>query len=164
MSDNATAVPLSPALIACGVHVASCSYFPSKTVPLKVVFSTESNKETNNNAAADDKAAQEDGEEDEDEEEGGGLEMTSSTPPPAPRMSLPVIFKVGDDIRQDMLTMQMIRVMDKLWLQEGLDLEMVTFACVPTGDRQGMVEMVTEAKTLREIQVSPSENFAKKSE
>ena len=43
--------------------------------------------------------------------------------------------------------------MDKLWLREGLDLKMVTFACVPTGHRHGMVELVTEAKTLREIQV-----------
>ncbi len=43
--------------------------------------------------------------------------------------------------------------MDKLWLKEGLDLKMVTFACVPTGHRHGMVELVTEAKTLREIQV-----------
>ena len=52
-----------------------------------------------------------------------------------------------------MLTMQIVRVMDKLWLSENLDLKMVTFACVPTGDRQGMMEMVTDAKTLREIQV-----------
>ena len=43
--------------------------------------------------------------------------------------------------------------MDKLWLKENLDLKMVTFSCVPTGDRQGMLEMITEAKTLREIQV-----------
>lgn len=37
-----------------------------------------------------------------------------------------------------MLTIQMIRIMDKLWLQEGLDLKMVTFACMPTGDKRGM--------------------------
>ncbi len=47
----------------------------------------------------------------------------------------------------------LFRLMDKLWLREGLDLKMVTFACVPTGHRHGMVELVTEAKTLREIQV-----------
>ena len=50
---------------------------------------------------------------------------------------LPVIYKVGDDLRQDMLTIQMIRIMDKLWLKEGLDLRMVTFNCVPTGHCRG---------------------------
>lgn len=27
--------------------------------------------------------------------------------------------------------------MDKLWLKEGLDLKMVTFSCVPTGEKRG---------------------------
>lgn len=36
-----------------------------------------------------------------------------------------------------MLTLQMVRIMDKLWLKEGLDLKMVTFACVPTGHKRG---------------------------
>lgn len=43
--------------------------------------------------------------------------------------------------------------MDKLWLAEGLDLKMVTFNCVPTGYKKGMIELVTEAETLRKIQV-----------
>ncbi|KAG7163556.1 Phosphatidylinositol 4-phosphate 3-kinase C2 domain-containing subunit alpha-like [Homarus americanus] len=54
---------------------------------------------------------------------------------------------VGDDLRQDMLVIQMIRLMDKLWLKEGLDLKVVTFSVVPTGDK-----IVKEAETLRKIQ------------
>ena len=33
-----------------------------------------------------------------------------------------LIFKAGDDLRQDMLTLQMIRIIDKLWKDQGMDL------------------------------------------
>ena len=32
-----------------------------------------------------------------------------------------IILKNGDDLRQDMLTLQMIKIMDKLWKDEGYD-------------------------------------------
>lgn len=69
------------------------------------------------------------------------------------RVILPAIFKVGDDLQQDMLTIQLVRVMDRLWLEEGLDLKIVTFNCVPTGHRRGMIELIPDAETLRKIQV-----------
>lgn len=62
------------------------------------------------------------------------------------------IYKVGDDLRQDILTMQMVRIMDRLWVKEGLDLKLVHFDCVATGHKTGFVEVVTEAETLRKIQ------------
>ncbi|XP_043858749.1 phosphatidylinositol 4-phosphate 3-kinase C2 domain-containing subunit beta isoform X2 [Dromiciops gliroides] len=64
-----------------------------------------------------------------------------------------VIFKCGDDLRQDMLTLQMIRIMNKIWIQEGLDMRMVIFRCFSTGRGRGMVEMIPNAETLRKIQV-----------
>uniref|UniRef100_A0A672YWS0 Phosphatidylinositol-4-phosphate 3-kinase, catalytic subunit type 2 beta n=1 Tax=Sphaeramia orbicularis TaxID=375764 RepID=A0A672YWS0_9TELE len=64
-----------------------------------------------------------------------------------------VIFKSGDDLRQDMLTLQIIRIMNKIWIQEGLDMRMVIFKCFSTGRGRGMVEMIPQADTLRKIQV-----------
>ncbi|XP_028304937.1 phosphatidylinositol 4-phosphate 3-kinase C2 domain-containing subunit alpha isoform X2 [Gouania willdenowi] len=64
-----------------------------------------------------------------------------------------VMFKVGEDLRQDMLALQMIRVMDRIWLQEGLDLRIVNFKCISTGQDKGMVELVPSSETLRKIQV-----------
>ncbi|KAF2883089.1 hypothetical protein ILUMI_23081 [Ignelater luminosus] len=66
---------------------------------------------------------------------------------------IPAIYKVGDDLQQDQLTLQIVRIMDKMWLRQGLDLKMVAFSCVPTGKKRGMIEMVTKAETLRKIQV-----------
>ncbi|XP_049429216.1 phosphatidylinositol 4-phosphate 3-kinase C2 domain-containing subunit alpha [Epinephelus fuscoguttatus] len=64
-----------------------------------------------------------------------------------------VMFKVGEDLRQDMLALQMIRIMDRIWLQEGLDLRIVNFKCISTGKDKGMVELVPFSDTLRKIQV-----------
>ncbi|XP_023593337.1 phosphatidylinositol 4-phosphate 3-kinase C2 domain-containing subunit alpha isoform X2 [Trichechus manatus latirostris] len=64
-----------------------------------------------------------------------------------------VMFKVGEDLRQDMLALQMIKIMDKIWLKEGLDMRMVIFKCLSTGRDRGMVELVPSSDTLRKIQV-----------
>lgn len=63
-----------------------------------------------------------------------------------------VIFKNGDDLRQDMLTLQMIRIMDKLWKNEGLDLRMNPYGCISTDLRVGLIEVVLNAETIANIQ------------
>jgi phosphatidylinositol kinase/protein kinase (PI-3 family) len=62
-----------------------------------------------------------------------------------------VIFKSGDDLRQDMLTLQMIRLMDKFWKQEGLNLELSPYGCIATGNDEGMIEVVLGADTMANI-------------
>ncbi|XP_018496973.1 phosphatidylinositol 4,5-bisphosphate 3-kinase catalytic subunit alpha isoform [Galendromus occidentalis] len=63
-----------------------------------------------------------------------------------------LIFKNGDDLRQDMLTLQVIRIMDSIWKREGLDLRMMPYACLSTGENVGMIEVVKNAMTVMDIQ------------
>ncbi|KAI1301467.1 Phosphatidylinositol 4,5-bisphosphate 3-kinase catalytic subunit alpha isoform [Halotydeus destructor] len=59
-----------------------------------------------------------------------------------------IIFKNGDDLRQDMLTLQVIKIMDSIWQSEGLDLKMMPYACLSTGNQIGMIEVVPQSKTV----------------
>lgn len=63
-----------------------------------------------------------------------------------------VIFKNGDDLRQDMLTLQILHIMDSIWQSEGLDLRMNPYGCVATGQDVGLIEVVTMSKTIANIQ------------
>lgn len=67
-----------------------------------------------------------------------------------------IIFKNGDDLRQDMLTLQMIQLMDVLWKQEGLDLRMTPYGCLSTGDKTGLIEVVMRSDTIANIQLNKS--------
>ena len=62
------------------------------------------------------------------------------------------IYKIGDDLRQDQFVIQLINVMNQLWILNDLDLSVMTFNCLQTGDKRGFIEMITNAETLKEIQ------------
>lgn len=66
--------------------------------------------------------------------------------------NISVLFKVGDDLRQDQLTLQVMRVMEHLWMREGFDLHMRCYAVLPTGFNQGFIEVVPNAITEQALQ------------
>ncbi|KAF9070787.1 putative atypical/PIKK/PI3K protein kinase [Rhodocollybia butyracea] len=62
----------------------------------------------------------------------------------------PVIFKDGDDMRQDQLVLQMFTLMDRLLRQENLDLKLTPYGVLATGPMQGMAQFVP-SKTIAAI-------------
>ncbi|XP_064480543.1 phosphatidylinositol 4-phosphate 3-kinase C2 domain-containing subunit alpha-like isoform X2 [Ornithodoros turicata] len=112
LQECSATLPFDPALSVGGIDVESCCVFPSKTLPMKIVF-----RPTDTDAE-----------------------------------KFETIYKVGDDLRQDMFILNLIQLMDKLWLESGLDLRMLTFKCTATGKNRGILEAVRNVSTLRYIQ------------
>lgn len=59
------------------------------------------------------------------------------------------IFKLGDDLRQDQLVLQMITLMDKLLRKENLDLKLTPYRVLATSTKHGFVQFI-EAVTVAE--------------
>ncbi|ETO33361.1 phosphatidylinositol-4,5-diphosphate 3-kinase, partial [Reticulomyxa filosa] len=68
---------------------------------------------------------------------------------------LSVIFKAGDDLRQDILTLQIMSIMDQasLWLYSGKDLRLRIYEVVATGKDTGFIELVTNSETVNSFSV-----------
>ncbi|EAU85589.2 atypical/PIKK/PI3K protein kinase [Coprinopsis cinerea okayama7 len=62
----------------------------------------------------------------------------------------PVIFKDGDDMRQDQLVIQLFTLMDQLLRKENLDLKLSPYDVLATGPLQGMVQFIP-SKTIAAI-------------
>ncbi|XP_032217979.2 phosphatidylinositol 3-kinase catalytic subunit type 3 [Nematostella vectensis] len=61
-----------------------------------------------------------------------------------------VIFKNGDDLRQDQLILQMIRLMDKLLMKENLDLKLTPYKVLATSASHGLVQFI-ESNAVAEV-------------
>ena len=131
-------IPLSPSIQVIGLEIAQCSYFSSNSLPLKIVFKSSPPYATS-------------------------VSMVDSVAVTRPNMITSiyeqkkqlnkVIFKCGDDLRQDMLVMQIISIINRIWIRANLDLRLIIFAVMNNADRTGMIELVGRSRTLRQIQV-----------
>ena len=54
----------------------------------------------------------------------------------------PLIFKTGDDLRQDQLVVQTIALMDRLLLKENLDLKLTPFRILATSTLAGAIQFI----------------------
>ncbi|KAL7721909.1 Phosphatidylinositol 3-kinase catalytic subunit gamma [Entamoeba marina] len=62
------------------------------------------------------------------------------------------IFKVGDNLMQDMLTLQMFHLMDDLWKKNGYDFRLTLYNVLPTSSNSGIIQFVPNSETVNHIQ------------
>lgn len=80
--------------------------------------------------------------------------QTSGSPSgDSPFLEYNVIFKHGDDLRQDQLILQTITLMDKLLRRENLDLKLTPYRVLATSTRHGFVQYV-DSMSLAEVRAN----------
>lgn len=70
----------------------------------------------------------------------------------------PIIFKTGDDLRQDQLVIQIISLMDRLLQKENLDLKLTPYRILATSANAGAVQFIPST-TLAAAQGKYSGNY-----
>eukprot|EP01138_Halocafeteria_seosinensis_P015715 gb/GECG01016036.1/.p1 GENE.gb/GECG01016036.1/~~gb/GECG01016036.1/.p1 ORF type:complete len:1624 (+),score=179.59 gb/GECG01016036.1/:1-4872(+) len=138
-------LPIRPSFAAQEFVVNKCKVMGSKKVPLwlsLIGHDTQPSRPTRGSASS------------VDSDGGGDVASTELSRSRASHFT--VIFKNGDDLRQDQLTLQLIRIMDRLWKSEGLDLCMSAYECVATGLDVGVLEVVENSETFASIIGMPS--------
>ncbi|CAJ0587190.1 unnamed protein product, partial [Mesorhabditis spiculigera] len=63
-----------------------------------------------------------------------------------------ILFKNGDDLRQDMLVLQVLEIMDAIWKRSGIDCCLSPYPVLPMGTKIGMIGVVQDCATIFEIQ------------
>uniref|UniRef100_A0A0K2T209 Phosphatidylinositol 3-kinase catalytic subunit type 3 n=1 Tax=Lepeophtheirus salmonis TaxID=72036 RepID=A0A0K2T209_LEPSM len=61
-----------------------------------------------------------------------------------------VIYKNGDDLRQDAIILQLIKLFDDIWKDNGLDLKLTPYVVIPTSPEGGFLEYI-ESKSIANI-------------
>lgn len=116
-------LPLDPSVIICGCYPEDSAVFKSSLAPLKLTFKTVV-KDSNHQMFGDRKKYG----------------------------KYTLMFKIGDDLRQDQLVIQIIDLMDQLLKNENLDLKLTPYRILATSPIAGMIQFVAN-ETLDSILV-----------
>lgn len=111
-------LPLDPSVMICGCYPEESSVFKSSLAPLKITFKTSTRKLVQQ----------------------GPTQLFSKNT--SIYGKYPVMFKIGDDLRQDQLVIQILNLMDRLLKNENLDLKLTPYRILATSPVAGMIQFV----------------------
>ncbi|KAI5969238.1 VPS34 [Candida margitis] len=112
-------LPLDPTVMVCGCYPQESSVFKSSLAPLKITLKTIDHKRKNRQTS-----------------QIFGKRTTNKYG------KYPLMFKVGDDLRQDQLVIQIINLMDQLLKNENLDLKLTPYKILATSPIAGLIQFV----------------------
>ncbi|KAK6462066.1 1-phosphatidylinositol 3-kinase [Scheffersomyces coipomensis] len=118
-------LPLDPSIIICGCYPKESSVFKSSLSPVKITFKTVLNKHQYATSQIFGKKGSKHG-------------------------KYRLMFKIGDDLRQDQFVIQIINLMDQLLKNENLDLKLTPYKILATSPVAGLIQFV-ENETLDAI-------------
>lgn len=141
-------LPLNPVIIITGIVPEDCNVFKSSLSPLKLTFKTA--KETTEGTAVASTAdsipqgrrRSRHGSSSRSDAASTVLSEGSGASTSETSSNYSLIFKAGDDLRQDQLVIQIITLMDQLLRNENLDLKLTPYRILATGPRDGAVQFV----------------------
>lgn len=113
-------LPLDPSVIICGCYPQESSVFKSSLSPLKITFKTITNYK--------------------EQQQQHSSQIFSSKKKNYGKYAL--MFKIGDDLRQDQLVIQIITLMDQLLKNENLNLRLTPYKILATSPVAGLIQFV----------------------
>jgi phosphatidylinositol 3-kinase len=76
---------------------------------------------------------------------------TATTTTATTSTTLSLIYKSGDDLRQDQLVLQLFSLMDRLFKREHLDLRITAYQVLPTSATNGLIEFVPGSYPISQV-------------
>lgn len=143
-------MPLDPATKLAGLVPTTASMFASAVYPCVIEFldyddSIVKQQQLLQNPplpgalANADKSKEKEGDKDKNKSKSGGIKTHK------------IMFKSGDDLRQDQLIMQMIALMDSLLKKVNLDLRLLTYGILAVSQRDGIMEFVRNSMPISAV-------------
>ncbi|KAG8348223.1 phosphatidylinositol 3-kinase [Trypanosoma vivax] len=147
---GAVTLPTHPGVVIEGVTSSGFYMFKSAMMPIKVPFVVRTNISIKRDQPdANSRSASPTG-------RGDTVATAQSAsvlvPVSFPSTIVELLFKVGDDVRQDQLVVQVLGLIDTMLRQDGLDLCLSPYRVLATGPAEGLVEFVPDVVTLQSVQ------------